>query len=200
MEGKIFYIMGKSATGKDTIYRRLMEENPFGLRPVIPYTTRPIRSYEKEGREYHFVSEKQAMEMEAEGKILEMRCYSTVHGPWYYFTADDGQIDLKEGNYLMIGTLESYSRLLEKLGPDALIPIYLWISDKERIHRAIEREDRQEFPKYAELCRRYLADEEDFQEENLKACNIQEYYENQDMEQCLKKIYGKMAESCMLLR
>lgn len=197
MKGKIFYIMGKSATGKDTIYRRLLEENRYGLRQIIPYTTRPIRSYEEEGREYHFVTVPQAMEMEAAGKVLEMRCYQTVHGPWYYFTADDGQIDLTAGNYLMIGTLESYRKLLEALGQDALVPIYLWISDRERLHRALEREDRQESPKYAELCRRYLADEEDFKEENLQACNIQEYYENQDMEQCLEKIYRKMAESCM---
>lgn len=196
MNGKIFYIMGKSATGKDTIYRRLLEENKLGLRQIVPYTTRPIRSYEQEGKEYYFVTISQAMEMEAAGKVLEMRCYQTIHGPWYYFTADDGQIDLTAGNYLMIGTLESYRKLLEKLGQDALVPIYLWISDKERLHRALEREDRQEHPRYAELCRRYLADEEDFKEENLQACNIQEYYENQDIEQCLEKIYGKMAESC----
>ncbi len=196
MNGKIFYIMGKSATGKDTVYRRILEENRFGLRQVIPYTTRPIRSYERDGREYHFVTIPEAMEMEAAGRVLEMRCYQTVHGPWYYFTADDGQIDLTAGNYLMIGTLESYGKLLEKLGQNALVPVYLWISDKERLHRALEREDKQENPKYAELCRRYLADEEDFKAENLEACNVREYYENWDIEQCLEKIYKKIGESC----
>ncbi len=193
-KGKIFYIMGKSATGKDTVYRRILEEKRFDLRQVIPYTTRPIRSYEEEGREYHFVTIPEAMEMEAAGKVLEMRCYNTIHGPWYYFTADDGQIDLKTGNYLMIGTLESYQKLLKALGEDVLVPIYLWITDRERMHRALEREDRQEFPKYAELCRRYLADEEDFKEEKLQMCNISQYYENQDIEQCLAQIYKKMEE------
>lgn len=197
MKGKIFYIMGKSATGKDTIYHRIMEENRFGLGQIVPYTTRPIRSYEQEGREYHFVTVEQAKEMQEQGKVLEMRCYATVHGPWYYFTADDGQIDLETGSYLMIGTLESYSKLLQALGEDVLVPIYLWISDRERMHRALEREDRQETPRYAELCRRYLADEEDFKEENLQACSIHTFYDNHDMEQCLEQIYAVMSEYCL---
>lgn len=192
MTGKIFYIMGKSATGKDTIYHHLLENKRFSLRQVTLYTTRPMRSYEQEGREYHFVTESQAMEMKESGKILEMRCYQTIHGPWYYFTADDGQIDLTKGNYLMIGTLESYCELMKKFDSNVLVPIYLWVSDRERLHRALEREDRQASPKYAELCRRYLADEEDFQEEKLLDCGIQERYENQDMTQCLEQIFRKM--------
>ena len=43
--GKIYYIMGKSASGKDTIYKRLIKELPeLGI--VRMYTTRPIRDGE----------------------------------------------------------------------------------------------------------------------------------------------------------
>ena len=52
---RIFYLMGKSAAGKDTVYRKLSERFPM-LRPLIPYTTRPQRAGEAEGREYHFVN------------------------------------------------------------------------------------------------------------------------------------------------
>ena len=41
--GKIYYIMGKSASGKDTIYRRLMEDKTFAFHTLVPYTTRPMR-------------------------------------------------------------------------------------------------------------------------------------------------------------
>lgn len=41
--GKIFYIMGKSSSGKDTIYRRLLEDKELELRNIILYTTRPMR-------------------------------------------------------------------------------------------------------------------------------------------------------------
>ena len=52
--GKIFCVMGKSASGKDTIYRRLMEAPGLGLERIVLYTTRPIRAGEKDGVDYHF--------------------------------------------------------------------------------------------------------------------------------------------------
>ena len=41
--GKIFYIMGKSASGKDTIYKELIEKMPK-FHSIVPYTTRPMRT------------------------------------------------------------------------------------------------------------------------------------------------------------
>ena len=105
--GKLFVIMGKSASGKDTLYRLIMERHPE-LRPVVPYTTRPIRAGEKEGREYHFVTDETLHRMEKENRVVECRCYETVKGLWNYFTADDGQINLEEANSCLISTLEGY--------------------------------------------------------------------------------------------
>ena len=51
--GKIFYIMGKSASGKDTIFRELKERCPQ-LGMVVPYTTRPIRAGEQNGVEFFY--------------------------------------------------------------------------------------------------------------------------------------------------
>ena len=53
--GKIYYIMGKSATGKDHIYRALLKDETLGLAPLILFTTRPMRRGETDGREYHFI-------------------------------------------------------------------------------------------------------------------------------------------------
>ena len=53
---KIFYLMGKSASGKDTIYRKVKEQMPE-LKTIVIYTTRPIREGEQNGREYHFVDD-----------------------------------------------------------------------------------------------------------------------------------------------
>ena len=50
----IFYIMGKSATGKDKVYRQIKEDYPQ-LEPIVLYTTRPMRERESEGEEYHFI-------------------------------------------------------------------------------------------------------------------------------------------------
>ena len=56
--GKIYYLMGKSASGKDHIYEHLIQETALDLKPFVLYTTRPIRSGEQDGREYFFVDEK----------------------------------------------------------------------------------------------------------------------------------------------
>ena len=91
----IYYLFGKSASGKDTIYKRLKELKPE-WKEVTPYTTRPIREGETEGVEYHFVSNEQMDQFKRDGKIIEERVYQTVYGPWRYGTVDDGQINLSD--------------------------------------------------------------------------------------------------------
>lgn len=187
--GKIYCMMGKSSSGKDTLYQNVMERLPE-LHRVVPYTTRPIREGEQDGVEYHFVDEEQLARLEADGKIVELRAYNTVHGIWKYFTVDDGQINLEQGDYLLIGTLETYEKIREYYGAEHLIPVYIEVEDGERLARALERERRQAVPKYKEMCRRFLADEEDFCEENLKRLGIDKRYKNTDMETCLNEITG----------
>ena len=67
--GKIYYLMGKSASGKDHIYEHLIQETALDLKPFVLYTTRPIRSGEQDGREYFFVDEKRLSELREAGKI-----------------------------------------------------------------------------------------------------------------------------------
>lgn len=107
---------------------------------------------------------------------------------WSYFTADDGQIDLAEGNYLYIGTLESYKNMVKYYGKDIVVPIYIEVETGERLFRAIQRERAQKEPKYAELCRRFLADEEDFKEENIIEAGIGRRFENTVLEDCVYEI------------
>ena len=186
--GRIYYIMGKSATGKDTVYKELLICCPK-LKTIVPYTTRPIREGETNGVEYHFVSNEDLEVFQKSGKVIELRTYQTVMGPWNYFTMDDGQFDLEcEQNYLMIGTLESYEKMCNYFGPNMLIPIYIEVPDGIRLHRATAREDNQKKPNYREVCRRYLADEKDFAEKNLKRLKIEKRFCNLSLEQCLEDI------------
>ena len=188
MMGKIFYIMGKSSSGKDTIYKRLLGDQELKLRNIILYTTRPMRQGEMPGREYYYVGEGTFQEFQKQGKIIEARTYQTVYGPWIYFTADDGQIELEKRNYLGIGTLESYMNMKEYYGEKNLCPLYIEVEDGERLKRAICREELQQEPKYAEMCRRFLADTEDFSEENLKRAGITKRFSNIDLESCIKEL------------
>lgn len=186
--GYIFCMMGKSASGKDTIYKRLLENPELPCKKIILYTTRPIRAGEKEGMEYHFVTDDVLDEFDRKGKIIEMRAYQTVHGTWRYATVEDGQIDLSGQSYLMIGTLEAFLRLKKYYGVNRILPIYIEVEDGIRLQRALDREREQSRPKYAELCRRFLADEKDFSEERLADANVTYRFSNQDIEKATKEI------------
>lgn len=186
--GKIYTVMGKSATGKDTVYKRLVERFDGRFKEVVMYTTRPIRAGEKDGVEYHFVSIPEKEKMDADGKIIEIRRYDTVYGPWWYFTADDGQIDLSSGDYMMITTLAGYENLRDYFGKENVIPIYTDIDSYTRLHRAVERENRQKVPNFSEVCRRYLADEDDFRESELERLGVTKRFINDDLNRCLEEI------------
>lgn len=183
---KIFYLMGKSASGKDTIYKKVKEQMPE-LKTIVIYTTRPIREGEQNGREYHFVDDDKLKELQDAGKVIELREYNTVHGIWKYFTADDGQFD-GDDNYLAIGTLESYVQLRDYFGQERLVPIYVEVEDGLRLERALARERMQATPKYEEMCRRFLADAADFSVENLKEAGITRKFTNMDVDKCVQGI------------
>ena len=193
--GKIYYMMGKSSSGKDTIYKDIRKDLPE-LKTLTLYTTRPMREGEKDGVEYYFVSNEILEQYGEEGKIIELRTYQTVYGDWKYATIEDGQVNLAESDYLMIGTLESYGKLKKYYGAAYLVPVYIEVEDGERLNRALTRERQQEVPRYAEMCRRFLADTEDFSEDHLRAAGIKKRYYNDDQKRCLDEIiedirYGK---------
>ena len=192
---KLICIMGKSASGKDTIYKRLLQDEELGLKTIVSYTTRPMREGEQDGVEYHFVTEAKLEELKDAGKVIECRDYHTVHGIWSYFTVDDGQVDFSSTqDAMIIGTLESYAKIRVFYGKDNVVPIYVNVEDGERLTRALNREKQQDQPKYLELCRRFLADAKDFSEEKLQDCEIMKIYENIDMEVCLNKIRRDILE------
>ena len=186
--GRIYYLLGKSATGKDTLYKEILKRRPK-LRTVTMYTTRPIREGETDGVEYFFTGREELERQLASGKVIESRTYQTIAGPWTYYTVDDGQFDVADDeSCLMIGTLESYEKMCAYFEAGKMVPIYIEVPDGIRLLRAVKREENQKKPNYREVCRRYLADEKDFSEENLERLGITKRYQNTDMEMCMEEI------------
>ncbi len=178
--------MGKSSAGKDRMYRELLADEALKLKRVVLYTTRPMRAGEKEGAQYFFTDETGYQNWRSKGLIIEERTYHTMAGPWRYFTADDGQIDLELADYLMIGTPESAVSLRRVFGEEAVEPLYIEVEDGVLLERAMHREKKQEHPRYDEMCRRFLADREDFSEEHLSEAGIvRRFPNNEEPESCL---------------
>ena len=195
--GYLYVLMGKSATGKDSIYKKLLENAELNLKEVVLYTTRPMRKKETDGVEYHFVTEDRLKELRSNGKVIEERCFNTIAGPWYYFTVNDGKMDLTTGDYICINTLAGFNQIKKYLGNDRVKPVYIEVSDIELIKRAVKREEKQTNPNVTELCRRFLADNADFSEENLKlsGIDVKSRFNNDELEVCVDKITAYIKEN-----
>ena len=192
--GKIVYLLGRSSSGKDTIYKKIMEQKEIAFHTVVLYTTRPIRDGETEGVEYHFTDEEGFQKLKQAGKVIEDRTYNTIQGLWRYFTVLEGALSLDKYDYLMIGTLESYTKTKEYLGQDKLVPILIDLDDGERLQRALDRERTQEVPQYEEMCRRYLSDVQDFSEKKIAEAGIVRRFINDDLERCFAEIMTYLGE------
>ena len=186
--GKIICLMGKSSSGKDTIYKKLLMQENVHLKTIVPYTTRPIRAGETEGVEYHFTDEQGYQALLEQGQVIESRAYNTCFGVWRYFTVADETIDLETFSYVLIGTLEAYDQLRKFYGTDKVIPVMIELDDGVRLQRALDREKAQDHPKYEELCRRYLADAQDFSEEKLACSKIDKTFYNDQLDSCINEI------------
>jgi guanylate kinase len=151
-------------------------------------TTRPKRDHEIEGREYHFISIDRLNDFKEQKKVIELRTYDTCYGEWSYGLLDDGQIDIENNDYVIPGVLNSYLSTKAYFGEDRVVPIYIEVEDGERLTRALEREKQQMIPRYDELCRRFLSDEEDFSEEKLRRAGIKRRFQNVILGSCVARI------------
>lgn len=76
-------LCGPAASGKDTVREELLK---LGMMPVVDYTTRPVRDGERDGINYHYVSEHVFRAKEKEGDFAASATYLTAYGTWSYGT------------------------------------------------------------------------------------------------------------------
>lgn len=194
--GKIYCIIGKSATGKDTIYKAIKEEYYSDIEPIVTYTTRPKRKGEKEGEEYHFVSYEQFLDYDEQDLILEQRKYDTVYGEWVYFTL---KFDFKEDkDYIILTTIEGALAIQNYYGEENVSVVCISAFGKTRLLRSINREKKVDGKCFNEICRRFLADEEDYSLDKLLLFKHLFYITNEstinDALQAWQDIYKKFSQ------
>ena len=77
--GLLLIVCGPSGVGKTSLRRVLCERHPE-LVLSVSYTTRAPRDYERDGVDYHFVSQERFDKMRERGEFAE---WATVHGNSY---------------------------------------------------------------------------------------------------------------------
>lgn len=161
MKHKLYCIVGKSASGKDTVFKHLLDFVPT-LRPYISYTTRAKREGEVEGKQYHFVTKEFLQRADEDDNVIEARYYNTKNnGKVWYATLKD-QVYLDESDYLMVITPSAVEAVQKAYGKNNVVIIYIQADDRDRLLRSLSRQKNASKDDCLEICRRFLADEIDF--------------------------------------
>lgn len=152
-------LLGKSASGKDTIVRNLVEQHDY--KRIITWTTRPMRPGEKEGVTYHYTTEEDFKKKINEGFFVEWKKYETVKGTWYYGTALDDIMKARNDDYSVIiltkDGLEKLNSFCSHLVGINLLSVYLDVDTKVIKQRLLKRGDDKK-----EAVRRIKYDKKDF--------------------------------------
>ena len=116
-------LLGKSASGKDTVVNNLIH-NYYGYEKIITWTTRPMRPGEKQDLTYHFTDDEDFEEKIEEGFFAEWKKYNSVFGTWYYGTAVQ-DITNNPNNKIIILTPSGYEDIKEYINNEEILSVYL---------------------------------------------------------------------------
>ena len=181
---KILIIVGKTASGKDSVVNKLVEN---GYDKVVTYTTRPMRSGEKQDITYHFITEEEFKNKIEENFFAEYKTYNTEFGVWYYGTALD-DLENADDKSVIILTPDGYRDVINKLTRKP-ISIYLYANNQTIKKRLIKRGDD---PKEAE--RRVSHDNDDFKGIENEVDKIVYNNENDIIDDVIQKILKYVSE------
>lgn len=153
---KLFCALGKSGVGKDAIVS--MTKDDLHMPIATSFTTRPMRDGEVDGREYHFITEEEFNELKESNQLAEYTEYNVAdNSTWYYGLTKK---ELESHRYLMVIVNPHGLEQLTEIYGDKVVSILIECDDMDRIKRSINRDGK---IKPKELCRRFLADEDDFE-------------------------------------
>lgn len=157
----ITVLIGKSASGKNTIQNQLVERYGFGK--IVTYTTRPPRNGETEGEDYHFISEKEFVQKEKEIFFMETCLYHASYGDVRYGSRRiDYIVSPTHENRVLILNPHGVKAVMDEIGDgyyfDSIRFIYLDVVDDVLLQRLHERGDDSQ-----EISRRMEADKKDFE-------------------------------------
>ena len=148
---KVIALFGESGAGKDRILNELLWDQPL-VHAIVSYTTRPPREYELNGIDYCFIAEDEFLEKIDKGEFVEYTCFNG----WYYGTRAE---DLREDRINAgVFNIQGVSSLIAD-GRCKVFPFKISASDRTRLMRSLERDPTADC---SEICRRFLADKEDF--------------------------------------
>ena len=186
MDKTLIIICGKTASGKTRIVSELVKNH--GFKKIITFTTRPKRENEKEGIDYHFISDEDFKQKIQDGFFAEWKIYKTKFGEWYYGTSLEDLENADEKSVIIL-TPDGY-RDVVKMMETKPKSIYIYASARTICARLKKRGDNAE-----EVQRRILSDNEDFKDFYLEVDKIVYNNDGTKIEDVVNKILEFTARS-----
>ncbi len=134
-------ISGPTGSGKTTIAKRLVSELPRAVFS-ISHTTRHPRPGEKDGRDYHFVTEDVFRKMAENGEFLE---WATVHGQLYGTHRSEWEKAAESGLDLIMDIDVQGGMQVLASDPSAVLIFILPPSFEEMMSRVTKRRGEEHF-------------------------------------------------------
>lgn len=149
---QVIALMGKAGAGKDSIQNATCKAHPNVFHKIVSCTTRPPREGEEDGIAYNFISLEDFTRKVLNGEMLE----ATEFRGWFYGTLISSLV--KDKINIGVFNPDGVEALVNDSRLDVMV-VYVSADDKTRLMRALNRE---EHPDCMEICRRFMADEKDF--------------------------------------
>ncbi len=129
-------ISGPSGVGKDTVINELRKlERPWYF--PITSTTRPLRSGEENGREYHFLTRDDFVRKVARAEFLE---HAEVYGNFYGVPRSEVRDGLKSGKDVILKIDVQGASTIKNIIPGAILIFIVAESRSELISRLSHRQ------------------------------------------------------------
>jgi guanylate kinase len=161
--GNLFIVSSPSGGGKTTLIRRLIADPPREpLHFSVSHTTRHKRAGERDGREYHFVTDEEFDRMAARGSFLE---HNRVHGRRYGTSRAEVLPRLARGEDVVLDIDVQGARDIRKAYPKAVSIFIVAPTPKELEKRLRNRglDEEQEIRRRLRNAKREIRKAQDFQ-------------------------------------
>lgn len=168
-DSKVYMIIGKSFSGKDTLLNKLLKDKEFceinNIHKLVRLTTRKPRPNEVDGEDYYFISDEEYYRSYKDREDVAVSTFNSEFGRLYYIT-DFSKLE-PDKNYITVGDPDSIKEYKKVLGTQLCV-IYLMPPNWEIFRRFSLRDDNSDYSdlKYKEIYRRFVDDTRKFGEDS----------------------------------
>ncbi len=130
----LIVLSGPSGVGKDALLKK-MEEQKYPFHYVVTVTSRPRREGERDGVDYHFISQQEFQRMIDNGELLE---WANVYGNYYGVPRKEISQALSKGKDIIVKVDVQGAKTIKQILPQAVF-IFLRSPSMEELERRLRQ-------------------------------------------------------------